>query len=147
MKISEIVDSRQLGPHAERIGVLHWEDDEFVVTVDAQVAGQTLHRKEAIDIARWLSTALGSIELPVCALASTLVRPLLDALRNAADLDGHAIYDLLADTGIIRREIYDPEKRGPDTVFADDFSAVDADPGDEIWVLTELGKRFAGKEG
>jgi hypothetical protein len=73
-------------------------------------------------------------------LARGLLAPLLDCLRNAADLDGHAIYDLLAGTGIIRREPYDLEvhKGG---------EYVDSEPGDEIWVLTELGKRFAGKEG
>ena len=73
-----------------------------------------------------------------------LLPPLLDALRNAADLDGHAIYNLLADTGIIRREPYDPEiHKAGEYVEALALSK----PGEEIWVLTELGKRFAGKEG
>lgn len=72
---------------------------------------------------------------------ATLVPPLLDALRNAGDLDGFTIYDLLAEAGITRREPYDPEVHGDGPGFGD------SEPGEEIWVLTELGKRFAGEEG
>ena len=84
--------------------------------------------------------ALTHEALRLAELLQGLVPTLLDALHNAADLDGQAIYDLLADTGIIRREPYDPEVHK-----GDEFA--DSEPGEEIWVLTELGKRFAGKEG
>ncbi len=78
--------------------------------------------------------------LVLARLLRGLMPPLLDALRNAADLDSHAIYDLLADTGIIRKEPYDPEVHKGDEYADSAF-------GEEIWVLTELGRRFAGKEG
>lgn len=73
-----------------------------------------------------------------------LVPPLLDALRNAADLDAHTIYDLLTNTGIIRREPYDPAVHGG---YADWEAPGGPQAGEEIWVLTELGERFARKEG
>lgn len=62
MRLSQLVHPTQLGGAAERIEILHWEDDEFVIVVDGVVCGQTLHRPEAISFATWLSTALGSIK-------------------------------------------------------------------------------------
>lgn len=61
-KLAEILHPDQLGGAHERIWVLHWEDDEYVLVVDGNVSGQTLHYKEAVRIARWLSTALGAFK-------------------------------------------------------------------------------------
>ena len=83
---------------------------------------------------------LGREVLCLAELSGKLIAPLLDALRVAGDLDSLTIYDLLSDTGIIRREPYDPK------VHTREGSFDDSEPGEEIWVLTELGKRFAGKE-
>jgi len=40
----------------------HWEDDEFVITIDGKPVGQTMHLRDAAFILRWLPTALADIQ-------------------------------------------------------------------------------------
>ena len=43
------------------IGLEHWEDDEYVVTLDGKPCGKTLHLREVQDVGAWLATALQEI--------------------------------------------------------------------------------------
>lgn len=81
-KLTDYIRPEQCGGGAERIGILYWDDDEYVLVVDCKVVGQTLHLREAREIGQWLSTALNSIA-PTSAPADREIDRLEAALGRA----------------------------------------------------------------
>lgn len=78
----------------------------------------------------------------LCALKAMriLVPALVDCLRLAGDMDGGEIYDLLAKASIIQREPFDPVNADHQSLR--DAGLVEGIPGEEVWILTDLGKQF-----
>lgn len=75
--------------------------------------------------------------------ARALARPMLEALRVAGDVDSFDVYDAMEEAGIIRREPYDPAVHGEGSALGD-FDG--CEPGDEIWLLTDLGRELSTPE-
>lgn len=63
-------------------------------------------------------------------VARSLARSLFEVARDAGSLDGPDVEEILNKAGLTEWTTYDPDRHG-------ELGAI---PGDDIWVLTDLGK-------